>query len=246
MDLHPQLVASIYLNRGLSYFNLSKYTESIRDCKSAIKYDTSNIKAHYRCAKASEALGLKKQALDFCTQGLKICPDDSILVQLRNKLDQDLQEFTRRKIQADLDEANKTLNSKLKIRKLLELRKIHYNEDPLYDLGGAKLEPKLDSQNLLMWPIIFLIEKYNIIEISHNYPEHQILMDLLEVMFPETSMCASWDIDRSHSASKIKIYGQRNSDQRILLNPELTLFEIINQIGVINCCPVFLVSTVEK
>ena len=46
----------------------------VDDCRSAVRLDDSNLKAFFRGAQASEALGLAEQGLQFCAGALKIDP----------------------------------------------------------------------------------------------------------------------------------------------------------------------------
>jgi len=53
----------LYANKAECYIRLTRYKEAIPCCESAIKYDTSNIKARFRRAKANEKLSKYKDSL---------------------------------------------------------------------------------------------------------------------------------------------------------------------------------------
>lgn len=53
---------------------VSEAFQVVDDCRSAVRLDDSNLKAFFRGAQASEALGLAEQGLKFCQGALKIDP----------------------------------------------------------------------------------------------------------------------------------------------------------------------------
>lgn len=54
----------LHSNRAECHIRLTKFKEAISDCDNALKYDSSNIKARFRRAKANEALSHYKAALN--------------------------------------------------------------------------------------------------------------------------------------------------------------------------------------
>merc|ERR1719230_626724 len=63
--------SQLHSNRAAVSIRLKEYDKAVDDCRKAIKLDPSNVKAIFRAAKASEALGLTSQALEFCTEAKK-------------------------------------------------------------------------------------------------------------------------------------------------------------------------------
>jgi len=59
----PKQRSILYANRAECLIRLKRYSEAIPSCDDAVKYDSSNIKARFRRAKANEAMGRCKESL---------------------------------------------------------------------------------------------------------------------------------------------------------------------------------------
>lgn len=67
------------------------------DCRCAIDCDASNVKAHFRGAKASFYMKLWKQSLRFCNEGLEIDKNNGPLLALRKQARDNLENQERQK-----------------------------------------------------------------------------------------------------------------------------------------------------
>jgi chaperonin cofactor prefoldin len=80
----PVLNAQLHSNRAHVRMLLRQFVEAVDDCRKAIEFDSKNIKAYWRAAKASMHLDLCRNAVEFCTQGLEQSPNDADLIKLRD------------------------------------------------------------------------------------------------------------------------------------------------------------------
>lgn len=79
------LNSQLYGNRAHARMLLRNFVEAIDDCRKAIQYDPSNVKAYFRAAKASVQIELFKNAVEFCNGGLKLEPDNSDLQKIKEQ-----------------------------------------------------------------------------------------------------------------------------------------------------------------
>ncbi|CAK0859174.1 unnamed protein product, partial [Prorocentrum cordatum] len=76
------LNSQLYSNRAAVSLRVGEYQKAVDDCRRAILQDPANIKARFRGAKASEALGLTSQAIRFCDGALALSPAEKEVLQL--------------------------------------------------------------------------------------------------------------------------------------------------------------------
>lgn len=97
----PRLVAQLYSNRAHVRMLLRQFVEAVDDCRKAIDSDPSFLKAYWRGAKASLHLGLARNAVEFCEQGLAKEPGNAELSQLRVTCTEKLAEQQRQRAATD-------------------------------------------------------------------------------------------------------------------------------------------------
>ncbi|EKU21546.1 tpr repeat protein [Nannochloropsis gaditana CCMP526] len=68
------LLSQIYANRAMAHLMLKNYRSCQQDCTRALARLPSNVKAHYRLARACFALGQYPEAIKACMAGLDQCP----------------------------------------------------------------------------------------------------------------------------------------------------------------------------
>ena len=70
-----KLLAGLYANRAVTFFQEKLFEQSIRDCERALKYDQSEDKAWIRKWRAMMSLGKFKDAFAFIQQAMEAVPD---------------------------------------------------------------------------------------------------------------------------------------------------------------------------
>lgn len=73
------MLCQLHNNRAHARMLLKQFVEAVDDCKKAIMYDPSSVKAYWRAAKASMAIELFRNAVDFCREGLALDPGNADL-----------------------------------------------------------------------------------------------------------------------------------------------------------------------
>ncbi|KAI3932083.1 hypothetical protein MKW92_039633, partial [Papaver armeniacum] len=76
----------IFSNRSHVNLLLGNYRRALNDAEEGIKLSPSNVKAHYRAAKAAFSLQLFTEALEFCRRGLEHSPCNDELKKLEKQI----------------------------------------------------------------------------------------------------------------------------------------------------------------
>jgi len=78
--------AVLYANSAAVFLKLGDHHRAARSCEDAFDHDPKNVKAVYRGAEAYRQLRLFKKAAIFCDRGLRIAPQDTELLSLKQTL----------------------------------------------------------------------------------------------------------------------------------------------------------------
>jgi len=195
------LTASLLSNRAAVGIRVEEYDKSINDCLLAIKSDPTNVKAYFRGAKASEALGLTARAINFCRDGLLISPGEKQMKQLQKSLEKTLveEEAAREK---DRLEANKAAQARgfgdVEAAQMLGERGVELGPQ-LYDMAmyarGEPWKPRLTEDGLAVtWAVLFLYDETSQSDFVTIFDERCALEEQLEMMFP-AGRPVDWDED---------------------------------------------------
>jgi len=238
----------------LIHIKIENFGRAIEDCKDSIKCDPSNVKAYFRAAQASFSLRKYQQAIDFCKQTLEIEPKNKLAMSLMEKSNEQykIQQEQRAKQeaveQARIDEEERMLSA-------LRERKICMGEK-LYR-GKAEYEGTVhwdeENANCLRWPIMFLYPEHEQSDFIQSFGEHDRLVDLLAMMFPQEER-VEWDPKGRYVYTNLVVYFQTNStnilgestnykkQSWVLVDPNKTLLDAMQLPGhVIPQFPVFSV-----
>ncbi|KAJ4728356.1 tetratricopeptide repeat protein 4-like [Melia azedarach] len=140
----------LYANRAHVNLLLGNYRRALTDAEEAIKLCPTNVKAHYRGAKASLSLKLLNEAKSFCDSGLQRDPDNKELKKLVGEIDSRKQEQEEReaKVSNAVAEAKDLLSA-------IEERGLKIGKAMFRELTGLR-KPFLDKNRILHWPVLLL------------------------------------------------------------------------------------------
>lgn len=208
------LESQLYSNRSAVSLRLEEYSKAVDDARFALKLDPSNVKAHFRAARASKELGLTAQGLKFVDAALRLQPGDKQLGDLRKTLQQMLKkedaarEAARR---ADEEASRDRAADGETVRKLLAKRGITLGK-PLYDVamyaqqGGGNLVPLQSSEEeALQWPCVFVYDEHGQSDFVAVFDERCALEDQLEEMFPALGT-VDWDQEGKYVWDRLSAY----------------------------------------
>jgi len=204
-----------YSNRAQLHLLWGNNRSAYKDATDALKCDEMNVKAMFRGAKASRALGELKDALDLLERGLKIDSKDPAFNKELALVEKMLQDELRKAQDAEdkkkyMAESNKYLKE-LFMLKSLKMGKLSYSG---YD--DLKEAISLISEtNELSWAVLFLYEEHSQCDVVQNFLESHTFHEQLSVVFEQP---APWDARHDYTMSSIEVYFECNEAE---LDPEL-------------------------
>lgn len=204
-----KLNSLLHSNRAAVSLKLGEHTKCIDDCRRATRLDASNLKAHFRGARASEALGLTDQGLKFCEGALRLDPQEPEVLRIQKQLlhRQEKEEAARQDVKKIEQEAAKQRKTEGEhIAEILALRGSRLGP-PLFDMsmyalanGGRIPGPKLMEEDdggrqvisVVQWPLLLLYDECNQSDFVASFDERASLEEQLQLMFPEDRP-VEWD-----------------------------------------------------
>lgn len=196
----------LFANRAHVNLLLGNHRRALDDAEQAVRLSPSNVKAHYRAAKAAIALDLLPEAASFCRQGLEQDPANKelkkFLAQVEaQQLEQDCQ---RAKVAQAVSTAKDLVAA-------IEKRKLRLGKTAFQELTGVK-KPKLDDQGVLHWPVLLLYPEVMSGDIIEDFSETDLFSQHLDVMFSASSPPLTWDENHAYTREAVELYCQACSD----------------------------------
>ena len=203
------LEASVCCNRAAVNLHKGNFAAVLEDCQRAIVCNKSMIKAYWRAAKASHALGKYDDAISYCDWGLSKDADSKPLKKALKEANKALAARTKRQEDARRRKEEREA-AREKVRAELIERGVQMGP-PLYDLsaqdGIGEPAPKLDAESgLLTWPVVFLYSEHGQTDVISEFSEANSLSDHLEVMFPPQGSSPSWDPQGVYTRDSIEAF----------------------------------------
>lgn len=195
----------LFANRAHVNLLLGNYRRALTDAEEAIKLCSTNVKAHYRAAKAAFSLNLLTEAASFCQSGLEQSPSNeelnklSVQINLRNKENEDHMAQVSQAVTAAKDLASVIESRGLKLGKAM------YRE-----LTGLR-KPVLDKSNILHWPVLLLYAEVMSSDFIEDFCETDIFSAHLDMMYSESCLPLPWDKERVYTREAVELYYQASS-----------------------------------
>ncbi|MQL81336.1 hypothetical protein Taro_013784 [Colocasia esculenta] len=195
----------LYANRAHVNLLLGNYRRALTDAEQAIKLSPTNVKAHYRAAKASFSLNLLTEAASFCKSGLEQSPSNEELKKLALQIDLRWQEVENHRLQvAGAISAAKDLACAIESREY-KLGRAMYQE-----LTGLR-KPVLDKNSILHWPVLLLYAEVMSSDFIEDFCETDIFSARLDRMYSDSCEPLPWDNEHAYTREAIELYYQAGS-----------------------------------
>mmetsp|Transcript_48905 Transcript_48905/g.79372 ORF Transcript_48905/g.79372 Transcript_48905/m.79372 type:complete len:317 (-) Transcript_48905:303-1253(-) len=120
-----KLNSVLHSNRAAVSLKMGLHIKVTEDCRKAARLDASNLKAWYRGARGSEALGLAHQGLKFCDGALRIDPKEPDVLRVQKNLEsmRESQELAQEEVRNNHREEVKSFKAQgAAVSELLALR----------------------------------------------------------------------------------------------------------------------------
>lgn len=215
-----KLNAVLHSNRAAVSIRLKENDKAVDDCRKAVKLDPTNVKAFYRGAKSSEALGLTSQALKFCKGALELKPDDKEVIQMKKRMEKQLAEEEKqhksRNQAIEKENRNRSVASEA-VKGVLDQRGVKVGPI-LFNVAmyfqGAQPEPQLteDAPDAVQWPLLMLYDEIGQSDFVEVFDERCALEDQLQVMFP-TDRRVDWDEDGKYVWDRLVAYLEYHAEE---------------------------------
>mmetsp|Transcript_41655 Transcript_41655/g.93273 ORF Transcript_41655/g.93273 Transcript_41655/m.93273 type:complete len:393 (+) Transcript_41655:62-1240(+) len=212
-----KLNAVLHSNRAAVGLKLGENLKVVDDCRCAVRLDPQNLKAWFRGAQASEALGLAEQGLTFCRGALRVEPKEPEVLRIQRQLQVLLEK--QKKAQQEMRLGDAKLKDAMQasasaVQNALELRGSRLGP-ALFDLamyrmanGGITPHPKLmDTEEgaTIEWPLLLLYDEVNQSDFVAAFDERCALQEQLQLMFPEDRN-VEWDAQGKYVWHQLAVY----------------------------------------
>ncbi|KAK1644009.1 hypothetical protein QYE76_061814 [Lolium multiflorum] len=164
----------LFANRAHVNLLLGNHRRALDDAEQAIRLSPSNVKAHYRAAKAALALDLLPEAVSFSRRGLEQDPGNEELKKFLARVGAlEIEQFRQR---AKVQNAVYTAKD---LTTALERRKLRLGKAAFQELTGVK-KPELDSMCVLHWPVLLLYPEVMSSDFIKDFPETELFSQHLD------------------------------------------------------------------
>ncbi|KAF7074695.1 hypothetical protein CFC21_079527 [Triticum aestivum] len=192
----------LFANRAHVNLLLGNHRRALDDAEQAVRLSPSNLKAHYRAAKAALALDQLPQAASFCRRGLEHDPANEELKKF-------LAQVEAQQRERDLKRAKvaQAISAAKDLAAAIEKRGLRLGKAAYQELTGVK-KPTLDEQGVLHWPVLLLYPEVMSSDFIEDFPETDLFSDHLDVMFSASSPPLPWDENHAYTRDAIELYCQ--------------------------------------
>ncbi|KAI9696113.1 MAG: hypothetical protein M1836_005944 [Candelina mexicana] len=208
---------------------IPKYVENYRrttnDCAAVLLLNPSNVKAWYRSARACLALDKIPEALDACSRGLGVDPENSSLKNLRANSNE------RKAVVEEKERKTKEREERQKageraVRLALTARNIHTRtttKPPETEDATIHLSPDpLSPTSTLNFPVLLLYPLQAQTDFIKSYPETTSLADHLSYILPPP-----WDDHHEYGLENVECYMETKTGGLIKVGKRIALATIL-------------------
>ncbi|OVA02283.1 Tetratricopeptide TPR-1 [Macleaya cordata] len=197
----------VFSNRSHVNLLLGNYRRALTDAEEGIKLCPTNVKAHYRAAKAAFSLELLTEAAEFCQRGLEQSPSNEELKKLVKQINSRISECENHEAQV-----SKAIATAKEVASAFEDRGLRIGKAMYQELTGI-VKPTLDKQNILHWPVLLLYAEVMSSDFIEDFCETDMhfVLSLASNMFSESSPPLPWDKEHAYTRDAIELYYEADS-----------------------------------
>lgn len=202
---------ALYANRAAVHLALENYASAVTDAIEALKLDSKNAKAHFRCAKGLLKLGKATHALKFSQEAAALAPNDAPTVELLSQIETAVAESSSQKATpqaAIAADSNARADAVLRARGIRSITSADWCcsivDRPTRIAAAASQThtptigvSRRSSGPLLVLPVVLLYPRYAQYDYLPECVEDCTVADLLRIVFEES---ASWDTENVYGA----------------------------------------------
>ncbi|KAH7145768.1 hypothetical protein B0J13DRAFT_327158 [Dactylonectria estremocensis] len=220
-----QTLEALYVNRAACHLSLSNFRSCWTDCAAAMRLNPSNLKAHYRSARALLAVDRIAEADDVCARGLALDADNAGLKAIAEDLIKRARQLdSQRKIVAEREAREKRRAHLLKAALHARNIKTRTTAQPP-EMEDAKLElvPDADDpRSTLSFPAVLLYPLHLESDFIKAFNETQSLEDHLSYVFP-----LPWDREREYTPAGVDCYVETREGGLLKMGKRVSLLKVL-------------------
>jgi hypothetical protein len=211
-----ELFSALLSNRAACNLVLKNFGSVKRDCGDAIRFVPTNVKAHFRKAKACLELRQYEDGLVVVEAGLNLEPDNADMIKLKAKLEEELTERKRREELVRVKE-EKEMDASRALFDMCISRGALLGPGIAADGYQQQASDKLptvdesDATGAMTWPTYFLYPQYRQSDFIEAFAEDDFLADHLATVFPVEEGPAAWDEKFEYKCDEMEVYLQLNA-----------------------------------
>jgi tetratricopeptide (TPR) repeat protein len=213
------------VNRAACNLELKNYRQCILDCGSALKINGRNVKAYYRSAKASLALGKIVDADNACAKGLEVDSENASLKGVAREIIKKNEEISRRrKIEAEREHKNRlelaTLRAALKARGIKTRKTAQPPE--MEDAKIQMVPDTLDPTSTISFPTVLLYPLHLESDFIKAFNELEPVGHHLSYILP-----LPWDIKGEYTPNGVECYIETITGGLLKVGKKATLLKVL-------------------
>lgn len=232
-----EMFSALLSNRAACNLVLKNYGSVKRDCGDAIRFVPTNVKAHFRQAKACLELRQYEDGLVIAAAALVLDGENADMIKLQSKLEESLTERKRREELVRVKEMKEMEASRLIFDQCISRGALlgpgiaadGYQQQASDKLPTVQEESERllnDDSNgsqgsiSLNWPTYFLYPQYRQSDFIEAFSEDDFLADHLATVFPVDEGPAQWDEKFEYKCDEMEVYLQLNAMPAFKSNTE--------------------------
>lgn len=222
-----ELCSIICSNCAMAHMCLKNWGLTRDEAKKAVKFNSHNIKAWYRLAKAYQMLQNWEEAGDAIDSGLEIEKDNKELIQLQKKTGEKVRKARLQRQQRERARAERTSQIK-EVWRYCKEEKVALGRVPLvatvkddeeedarwhhhYPHSGQLPKRQLQNGGKWAWPVLFVYPSHHQSDFIEHFGEDEVIAYRMAEMFPEEENGVQetempWDYKNEFRCSNLAVY----------------------------------------
>jgi len=218
------LNAILYTNRAAANYRIGNYRSALNDCIEARTFKSCHLKAIMRGAMCYVELNLFTEAVAWCDEALDLSPTDKQMTHLRAKADRLMREAESSK-RRELAAKQKKVREQQQIVAAVQKRGVILsgserssngaasNLFPLKSHHAAGAQVQLNSDGVLLWPVMVLYPEYGETDFVEAFSELSSFSEHFEVMFGGEK--PAWDVEAKYQPDDLQVFFESKETQTL-------------------------------
>jgi tetratricopeptide (TPR) repeat protein len=222
-----QILETSLVNRAACHLSLHNYRSCTLDCAAVLRLNPTNIKAHYRSAKALLALSKIPEADDVCARGLALDPSNNALKAVAEQIIAKNAEVQAKR-QKELEREQQKRKEEMLLKAALKARGIRVRktkQPPEMEDARVQLVPDPgDPTSEMVFPTVLLYPLHLQSDFIKDFGETETLGSRLAHILAEP---APWDAAREYTYKGVECYMETLTGGLIKVGKNITLLKVL-------------------